>query len=129
MNMQDPISDMIIRIRNGQSAKFTYVSMQFSKIKKGIAHILREEGYIEQYEIIDNNFILKIKLKYFSGKPVIEIIKRVSRPGLRIYKRKQELPKIMNGLGIAILSTSKGIITDKSARQKGIGGEILCYVA
>ncbi|WWO99999.1 MAG: 30S ribosomal protein S8 [Candidatus Dasytiphilus stammeri] len=128
MNMQDPISDMITRIRNGQSSKFSDVSMQFSTIKKAIAHILTEEGYIEKYQIISNN-LLKIKLKYFYNQPVIEIIQRVSKPGLRIYKRKEELPKIMNGLGIAIISTSQGIMTDKSARTKGIGGEILCYVA
>ncbi|WWO99854.1 MAG: 30S ribosomal protein S8 [Candidatus Dasytiphilus stammeri] len=128
MNMQDPISDMITRIRNGQSAKFSYVTMQFSNIKKNIAEILYEEGYIKGYEII-NNKLLKIDLKYFSDNPVIEMIERISKPGLRIYKRKEELPKIMNGLGIAVISTSQGIMTDKSARKKGIGGEIICYVA
>ncbi|WWO95421.1 MAG: 30S ribosomal protein S8 [Candidatus Dasytiphilus stammeri] len=128
MNIQDPISDMITRIRNGQSAKFSYVMMQFSNIKKGIADILMKEGYIEGYQII-NNYFLKIQLKYFNNNPVIEMIHRVSKPGLRIYKSKEQLPKIMNGLGIAIISTSQGIMTDKSARKKNIGGEILCYVA
>ncbi|QJC31698.1 30S ribosomal protein S8 [Enterobacteriaceae endosymbiont of Donacia tomentosa] len=130
MSIQDPIADMITRIRNGQLSHKSTVIMQYSKIKKAIAQILKEEGYIKNFNLIQNkNIKLEINLKYFRGKGVIEKIHCVSRPGLRIYKKKKLLPKVMAGLGIAIISTSKGIITDYTARQYGIGGEIICYVA
>ncbi|WWO99319.1 MAG: 30S ribosomal protein S8 [Candidatus Dasytiphilus stammeri] len=130
MSMQDPIADMITRIRNAQAAKKILVTMPSSKIKEAIARVLKEEGYIEEYSIEDKiKLKLIIKLKYYLGKSVIENIHRVSRPGLRIYKSKYNLPKVMAGLGIAIISTSKGIMVDRLARKFGIGGEILCWVA
>ncbi|WWO98128.1 MAG: 30S ribosomal protein S8 [Candidatus Dasytiphilus stammeri] len=130
MSMQDPIADMITRIRNAQAAKKLVVTMPSSKIKEAIAKVLKEEGYIEQYSIEgESKFKLIIKLKYYLGKSVIENIHQVSRPGLRIYKNKYNLPKIMAGLGIAIISTSKGIMVDRLARKFGIGGEIICWVA
>ncbi|AKZ65886.1 30S ribosomal protein S8 [Candidatus Palibaumannia cicadellinicola] len=129
MSMQDPIADMLTRIRNSQIAKKTTVFMPSSKFKEAIANLLQEEGFIESYQIEGKiKPKLKIVLKYFQGKPVIESIKRISRPSLRLYKKKDALPKIMGGMGIAIISTSKGIMTDYAARQAGIGGEIICYV-
>ncbi|WP_410013282.1 30S ribosomal protein S8 [Sodalis sp. C49] len=130
MSMQDPIADMLTRIRNGQTANKTAVSMPSSKLKVAIANLLKEEGFIEEFKIEgDTKPTLEIVLKYFQGKPVVETIQRISRPGLRIYKKKDALPKVMAGLGIAVVSTSKGVMTDRAARQAGLGGEIICYVA
>lgn len=130
MSMQDPIADMLTRIRNGQSANKVAISMPSSKLKVAIANVLAEEGYVESFKIVEGSKPeLEITLKYFQNKPVVESIQRVSRPGLRIYKRKDELPKVMGGLGIAVISTSKGVMTDRAARQAGLGGEIICYVA
>ncbi len=130
MSMQDPIADMLTRIRNGQAANKIAVSMPSSKLKVAIANVLADEGYIESVKVLDGvKPELEITLKYFQGKPVVESIQRVSRPGLRIYKRKDELPKVMGGLGVAVISTSKGVMTDRAARQAGLGGEIICYVA
>jgi small subunit ribosomal protein S8 len=128
--MQDPIADMLTRIRNGQAAAKVSVAMPSSKQKVAIAQLLKEEGYIADYKVNgDVKAELEVELKYFQGKPVVELIQRVSRPGLRIYKKRGELPKIMNGLGIAVVSTSKGVMTDRAARKAGMGGEIICYVA
>jgi small subunit ribosomal protein S8 len=128
--MQDPIADMLTRIRNGQAAKHVSVSMPSAKLKIAIAKTLKEEGYIADYAVADEaKPVLEITLKYFQGQPVVETIQRVSRPGLRIYKGKDELPKVMGGLGVAIVSTSKGLMTDRTARQNGMGGEVICYVA
>ena len=130
MSMQDPIADMLTRIRNGQAANKIAVSMPSSKLKVAIANVLAAEGYIESVKVLEGaKPELEITLKYFQGKPVVESIQRVSRPGLRIYKRKDELPKVMGGLGVAVISTSKGVMTDRAARQAGLGGEIICYVA
>ncbi|TCV91342.1 30S ribosomal protein S8 [Biostraticola tofi] len=130
MSMQDPIADMLTRIRNGQTANKTAVSMPSSKLKVAIANLLKEEGFIEDYKIEgDTKPTLELVLKYFQGKPVVETIQRISRPGLRIYKKKDALPKVMAGMGIAVISTSKGVMTDRAARQAGLGGEIICYVA
>ena len=130
MSMQDPIADMLTRIRNGQSAGKVAVSMPSSKQKVAIAKLLKEEGYIAGYNVSGEvKTELEVELKYFQGKPVVELIQRVSRPGLRIYKKRGDLPKIMNGLGIAVVSTSKGVMTDRAARKAGMGGEIICYVA
>ena len=130
MSMQDPIADMLTRIRNGQSAAKVSVAMPSSKQKVAIAQLLKEEGYVADYKVSgDTKAELEVELKYFQGKPVVELIQRVSRPGLRIYKKRGELPKIMNGLGIAVVSTSKGVMTDRAARKAGMGGEIICYVA
>lgn len=130
MSMQDPIADMLTRIRNGQAAKKVAVSMPSSKLKVAIANVLAEEGYIDGVKVLEGvKPELEITLKYFQGSPVVENIQRVSRPGLRIYKRKDELPKVMGGLGVAIISTSKGVMTDRKARKEGLGGEIICYVA
>ena len=130
MSMQDPIADMLTRIRNGQSAAKVSVAMPSSKQKVAIAKLLKEEGYIADIKVSgDVKAELEVELKYFQGKPVVELIQRVSRPGLRIYKKRGELPKIMNGLGIAVVSTSKGVMTDRAARKAGMGGEIICYVA
>ena len=130
MSMQDPIADMLTRIRNGQAANKVAISMPSSKLKVAIANVLADEGYIESVKVIEGvKPELEITLKYFQKKPVVESIQRVSRPGLRIYKRKDELPKVMGGLGIAVVSTSKGVMTDRAARQAGLGGEIICYVA
>ena len=130
MSMQDPIADMLTRIRNGQAANKIAVSMPSSKLKVAIANVLADEGYVESVKVLDGvKPELEITLKYFQGKPVVESIQRVSRPGLRIYKRKDELPKVMGGLGVAVISTSKGVMTDRAARQAGLGGEIICYVA
>ena len=130
MSMQDPIADMLTRIRNGQAANKVAINMPSSKLKVAIANVLAAEGYIERFKVLEGaKPELEITLKYFQGKPVVESIQRVSRPGLRIYKRKDELPKVMGGLGVAVISTSKGVMTDRAARQAGLGGEIICYVA
>ena len=130
MSMQDPIADMLTRIRNGQAANKVAISMPSSKLKVAIANVLASEGYIESVKVVEGvKPELEITLKYFQNKPVVESIQRVSRPGLRIYKRNDELPKVMGGLGIAVVSTSKGVMTDRAARQAGLGGEIICYVA
>lgn len=130
MSMQDPIADLLTRIRNGQAVGKVAVSMPSSKQKLAIANLLKEEGYIADVKVTgDVKKVLEITLKYYHGKPVVEFIKRVSRPGLRIYKSCAELPKIQNGLGIAVISTSKGLMTDRAARKSGIGGEVICYVA
>ncbi|MCL1078005.1 30S ribosomal protein S8 [Parashewanella spongiae] len=130
MSMQDPIADMLTRIRNGQAANKVSVAMPSAKLKIALAKLLKEEGYITDYAVADEaKPELEVTLKYFQGKPVVETIQRVSRPGLRIYKGKNELPKVMGGLGIAIVSTSKGLMTDRAARQNGMGGEVICYVA
>ncbi len=127
--MQDPLADMLTRIRNAQMAEKTSVSMPSSKVKVAVANVLKEEGYIETYQVEgDAKPVLNIGLKYFQGKPVIEELKRVSRPGLRAYAGKEELPKVNGGLGIAIVSTNKGVMTDRAARAAGVGGEILCTV-
>ncbi|NTS76857.1 30S ribosomal protein S8 [Catenovulum sp. SM1970] len=130
MSMQDPIADMFTRIRNGQAASKVAVTMPSSKVKVAIADLLKAEGYITDYKVAgDVKKELEVTLKYFEGKEVIETIERVSRPGLRIYKKCDELPKVMGGLGVAIVSTSKGIMADRAARKAGMGGEILGYVA
>ncbi|KXF80892.1 30S ribosomal protein S8 [Enterovibrio coralii] len=130
MSMQDPISDMLTRIRNGQAAAKVAVKMPSSKLKVAIAELLKAEGYVADYAISGEvKPELEVTLKYFEAKPVIEQIQRVSRPGLRIYKKKDELPSVMAGLGIAVVSTSKGLMTDRAARKAGLGGEIICYVA
>jgi small subunit ribosomal protein S8 len=131
MSMCDPISDMLTRIRNAQRAEKASVSMPSSKLKVAIAKVLKDEGYIQDYAVRDRDGKpqLDISLKYHAGRPVIERIERVSRPGLRIYKGVKELPKVMNGLGITIVSTPKGVMTDRMARAAGVGGEVLCIVA
>jgi len=131
MSMHDPIADMLTRIRNGQMRNKVTVSMPASKIKKSIASVLKDEGYIEDFGITENNGkpLLNIDLKYYAGQPVIETIERISKPSLRIYKSTDDLPKVMNGLGVAIITTSKGVMTDIKARAAGVGGEVLCYVA
>ena len=130
MSMQDPIADMFTRIRNGQLADKISVAMPSSKLRVAIAGVLKEEGYISDFSVSgDVKPVLEVALKYFEGKKVIETLERVSRPGLRIYKKKDELPKVMGGLGVAIVSTSKGVMTDRAARKAGMGGEIIGYVA
>ena len=131
MSMTDPIADMLVRIRNAQAAAKTVVHMPASKLKASIAQVLKDEGYIEGFAVRENDGkpVLEISLKYYAGQPVIEKIERVSRPGLRIYKGRDDLPKVMNGLGVAIVSTSKGVMTDRKARASGVGGEVLCIVA
>ncbi len=130
MSMQDPIADMFTRVRNGQMSNKVAVTMPSSKVKAALAELLKSEGFIADYEVSgDVKKELNVTLKYFEGKPVIETIKRVSRPGLRIYKKTTDLPKVMGGLGVAIVSTSKGLMTDRAARKAGIGGEIIGYVA
>ncbi len=130
MSMQDPISDMLTRIRNGQAAAKVAVKMPSSKLKVAIAELLKAEGYVADYAVSSEvKPELEVTLKYFESNPVIEQIQRVSRPGLRIYKKKDALPSVMGGLGIAVVSTSKGLMTDRAARKAGLGGEIICYVA
>ena len=131
MSMSDPIADMLTRIRNAQMVEKSSVSMPSSKVKVAIASVLKDEGYIDEYAVqdVDGKQQLNICLKYYAGRPVIEKIERVSRPGLRIYRGSDELPKVMGGLGIAIVSTSSGVMTDRRARANGIGGEVLCIVA
>ena len=130
MSMSDPIADMLTRIRNAQLAKKRSVRMPSSNIKLSIADVLKDEGYINDFSVVNDNSrnTLEITLKYYSGDPVIEQIKRISKPGLRIYKSSKNLPDIMNGLGIAIVSTSKGVMTERKARVVGIGGELLCTI-
>ena len=132
MSMQDPIADMIIRISNAQAMAKQNVNMPLSKVKSAIANVLLEEGYINRVEAgVDaaDKPSLTIELKYFKGEPVIQSIKRVSTPGLRVYKAKNELPTVNSGLGIAIISTSQGLMTDRKARALGLGGEVICYVS
>ena len=127
--MTDPISDMLTRIRNAQNAGKVAVKMPASKMKSSIAEVLKDEGYIASHEVTtDVKPELTVTLKYFEGAPVIENVQRVSRPGLRIYKGKDDLPKVLNGMGIAIISTSSGVMTDKKARANGFGGEVICTV-
>ena len=130
MSMTDPIADMLTRIRNGQAAGKKSIKQPSSKLKVSIAKVLKEEGYIKDFsvETIGSHSEMTIELKYYKGKPVIESINRVSRPGLRIYKSKDELPKVLGGLGIAIVSTSNGVMTDRAARAIGQGGEVICTV-
>ena len=132
MSMSDPIADMLTRIRNGQNINLEAVTMPASTKKEAIAKVLQEEGYIGNYEVEDlpgNKRALSIQLKYFEGKPVIDEIKRVSKPGLRIYRKTDELPKVLGGLGVAIISTSEGVMSDRAARSKGFGGEVICVVS
>jgi len=130
MSMTDPVADMLTRIRNGQSAGKINVNMPSSKLKVAIAKVLKEEGYISSYLTETNgaHVSMSVELKYYNGKPVIDKVKRISKPGLRIYKSKDELPKVLGGLGVAIVSTSKGVMTDRAARAIGHGGEVLCTV-
>ena len=131
MSMSDPIADMLTRIRNAQSVNKVSVTMPASKVKGAIASVLKDEGYIEDFSVDANNGkpLLKVELKYYAGRPVIEKIERVSKPGLRVYNSGQNIPKVMNGLGVTIVSTSKGVMTDRKAQAAGIGGELLCVVA
>lgn len=131
MSMTDPIADMLTRIRNGQSARKVSVAMPASKLKSAVAKVLEAEGYIESFSTDDEGVkkTLTVKLKYYQNEPVIERIDRVSRPGLRVYKAADELPRVQGGLGIAIISTSNGVMTDRQARSNGHGGEVLCVVS
>ena len=131
MNMTDPIADMLTRIRNAQMTEKATVSMPSSKVKIAIAKVLQDEGYIEGFKVAseESKPQLELALRYYAGRPVIEKIERVSKPGLRIYKSKDDIPRVMNGLGIAIVSTSQGVMTDRKARATGVGGEVLCIVA
>lgn len=131
MSMSDPIADMLTRIRNAQSAKKVNVAMYATNVKAAIAEVLKKEGYIKDYRVeeVDNKKQLTVDLKYYDGKPVIENIRRISKPGLRVYKGKDQLPQVMGGMGIAIISTSKGVVSDRDARLLGEGGEVLCYVS
>ncbi len=131
MSMSDPIADMLTRIRNGQASEKSQVSMPSSKLKTSIAEVLKGEGYIENFQVSDQDGkpVLVVDLKYYEGKPVIESIKRASRPGVRMYKPKDDLPKVDAGLGIAIVSTPNGVMTDRAARSAGVGGEVICYVS
>jgi len=131
MSMSDPIADMLTRIRNAQMVGHVEVAMPASRLKSAIAKVLKDEGYIEDFAMRDSGARkeLRIGLKYYAGRPVIERLERVSKPGLRVYKGSDDIPKVMNGLGVAILSTSRGVMTDRKARADGVGGEVLCYVA
>jgi small subunit ribosomal protein S8 len=135
MSMSDPIADMLIRIRNAQLVGHANVDMPASKLKAAIAQVLKDEGYIEDFAIRDKGGDdgakkeLRIGLKYYAGRPVIERLERVSKPGLRVYRGRNDIPRVMNGLGVAILSTSRGVMTDRKARADGVGGEVLCIVA
>ena len=131
MSMTDPIADMLTRIRNALAAGKLVVAMPSSKQKVAIANLLKEEGYVNDSSVqdIDGKPVLEVALKYYEGKPVIDMVKRVSRPGLRVYKGKDDLPNVINGLGIAVISTSNGLMTDRAARKAGRGGEVICYVA
>ena len=131
MSMTDPIADMLTRIRNAQLAEKTTVIIPSSGLKVAIAQVLKDEGYVENFAVreLQGKALLEIALKYYAGRPVIEKIERVSRPGLRIYKANRDIPKVMNGMGIAIISTPKGVMTDRKARATGMGGEVLCIVA
>ena len=132
MSMSDPIADMLVRIRNAQLVGHTEVSMPASKLKASIAEVLKQEGYIEDFLVREAGAAkkeLRIGLKYYAGRPVIERLERVSKPGLRVYKGRDDIPRVMNGMGVAILSTSRGVMTDRKARADGLGGEVLCIVA
>ncbi|GAB3190605.1 30S ribosomal protein S8 [Hydrogenophaga aquatica] len=131
MSMSDPIADMLTRIRNAQMVDKATVAMPSSKVKAAIAQVLKDEGYIDgfQVKVEGGKSQLEIALKYYAGRPVIERIERVSRPGLRIYKGAKSIPQVQNGLGVAIVTTPKGVMTDRKARAAGVGGEVLCYVA
>ena len=131
MSMSDPISDMLTRIRNAQMASTASVAMPSSKVKMAISKVLKEEGYIEDYSVatVEGKAVLEVILKYYAGRPVIERIDRVSKPGLRIYRGVDSIPTVMNGLGVAIVSTPKGVMTDRKARASNTGGEVLCVVA
>ena len=131
MSMSDPIADMLTRIRNAQAVDKSAVKMPSSKLKVAIAQVLKDEGYIDGFSVRDEGGKpeLEIALKYYAGRPVIERIERVSRPGLRVYKGRDAIPQVMNGLGVAIVTTPRGVMTDRKARQTGVGGEVLCYVA
>ncbi|HVG04151.1 MAG TPA: 30S ribosomal protein S8 [Burkholderiaceae bacterium] len=137
MSMSDPIADMLTRIRNAQGVEKVDVTMPASKLKVAIAEVLKDEGYIDGFEVVNGDAAgkstskpeLRIGLKYYAGRPVIERLERVSRPGLRIYKGRGDIPQVMNGLGVAIVSTSRGVMTDRKARTEGVGGEVICYVA
>lgn len=131
MSMSDPIADMLTRIRNGQMVEKATVKMPASNLKKAIAQVLKDEGYIDGFQVHENGGLpeMEVALRYYAGRPVIEKIERVSRPGLRIYKGRDDLPRVMNGLGVAIVSTSQGVMTDRKARSLGVGGEVLCIVA
>ena len=134
MSMSDPIADMLTRIRNAQGVEKVDVTMPASKLKVAIAEVLKDAGYIDGFEVVKGDANppkpeLRIGLKYYAGRPVIERLERVSRPGLRIYKGRSDIPQVMNGLGVAIVSTSRGVMTDRKARTEGVGGEVICYVA
>ncbi|MEK8032352.1 30S ribosomal protein S8 [Ideonella sp. DXS29W] len=131
MSMSDPIADMLTRIRNAQAVEKATVAMPASKLKVAIAQVLKDEGYIDTFAVKNEGgkSELEIGLKYYAGRPVIERIERVSRPGLRIYRGRDAIPQVMNGLGVAIVTTPKGVMTDRKARAAGVGGEVLCYVA
>ena len=131
MSMHDPIADMLTRIRNAQLVGHAEVAMPASRLKASIAKVLKDEGYIDDYALRENGARkeLAIALKYYAGRPVIERLERVSKPGLRVYKGRDDIPRVMNGLGVAILSTSRGVMTDRKARADGVGGEVLCIVA
>ena len=130
MSMNDTISDLLTRIRNGQMSNKTSISVPYSKMKESICKVMLDEGYIDGYSSDEGNIrTLVVELKYFEGKPVIDYIKRVSRPGLRIYKSSDEIPLVKNGLGICIISTSQGLMTGKVAKEKKCGGEIICYIS
>ena len=131
MSMSDPIADMLTRVRNAQQVNKASVSMPSSKLKVAIAAVLKDEGYIDDFQVAGEKAkpVLEITLKYYAGRPVIERLERVSRPGLRIYKGSDDLPRVMNGLGVAIVSTPRGVMTDRSARANRVGGEVICLVA
>jgi len=130
MSMSDPIADMLTRIRNGQSAAKVEVTMPASNMKQSVAKVLKDEGYITDYSVSDGaKAEMSVSLKYYDGKPVIATIDRMSRPGLRVYKNKDEIPSVLNGLGIIIVSTSTGMMTDRAARTAGVGGELICSVS
>jgi len=131
MSMTDPIADLLTRIRNAQLARKTEVSVSSSKLKQALVKVLQDEGYVAGFNVVNDGAkaTLSIELKYFEGRPVIDRLERVSRPGLRIYRGRDDLPKVMNGLGVAIVSTSRGVMTDRAARASGVGGEVLCIVA
>ncbi|AJY11963.1 30S ribosomal protein S8 [Burkholderia dolosa] len=131
MSMSDPIADMLTRIRNAQMVEKVSVAMPSSKVKVAIAQVLKDEGYIDDFAVKSEGAKaeLNIALKYYAGRPVIERLERVSKPGLRVYRGRNEIPQVMNGLGVAIVSTPKGVMTDRKARATGVGGEVICYVA
>jgi small subunit ribosomal protein S8 len=131
MSMSDPIADMLTRIRNAQMVEKVTVTMPSSKVKVAIAQVLKDEGYIDGFAVKSEGVKseLNIALKYYAGRPVIERLERVSKPGLRVYRGRNDIPQVMNGLGVAIVSTPKGVMTDRKARATGVGGEVICYVA